>query len=388
MLNTRQAANHRQAYLDRRVTTDDVERLFGVESGEPITGCVMTETHRRADAEMLPYDLDLVEQLWGADNSSYWREVTTKNRLGTAGLIRTTSRFGLDASEYLRYITILFASPADPGPPTWAMVRKQMVLLQHWIYNLRMPGGSGVPAGPFHREDNVFQLHRESRANGKMFDHIASVADPTLTVDPARRIRVDRAALAARFPPTLPLWNATFHYAVVFLGLPPSLSVAIANQLAGPPGQEDRFGLRAFVSGNVAATGLCQPTYSADPLLAPRLAGWLRATGHPETGPFGPVDGQDLMDLIHQMTGWTAGDMPLTYYPPSSSPGASITVAELRDFLIGAGNALVNELDAPFADLMPTSDLCALRADIENGTLREHVEMEYTERILDDMATL
>lgn len=376
-----------------RADRDKVAAAIGALRGDGITGAHMAATHLRADADMLVYDLNVVRKLWGADETSYWREPTTRDLLLTCGLIKPEP-FELDATEYLRYIAVLFQGDYElcPDPealqPTWLMVQKQMVLLQHWIYNLRITGGNpDSVAGSHHRWENVFQLHRESTANVRMFEHIAKVAKPGLTRDPARDIVVDTDQLAARFPPTLPLWNATFHYANVFLRLPPSLSTAIANQFAGPPGLESSFGLRAFIRGEVALVGIRgRDRYVADDLLRPRLEKWLERTGHPPTGPLGPVTTADLVDLIYQMTSWAGG--PVRFTPPSSDVGSTITVAELRDFLIGMSNALINELNAPFADLLPPSDICALEHDITEGDLREHVEMQYTERILDDMATL
>lgn len=205
-------------------------------------------------------------------------------------------------------------------------------------------------------------------------------------------------------------------------GLPSSVADTVASQIAGPDRStgvqplcdggdgvptpvsvlRSTYGLRAAVAGQLPCRcGACEPGtpyyddthpyfYDPDPPVASRL-GIALTQGQPQEFDEWRLTCGELEAVVLDVAaepeyGWTvSGGVWTPTAPDQFTANRRPTYGEVLAFLLAAGNALPNLVDAPFSDLLPGGQLETL---LQDPALTSNKEMDFQEAAMDTLMGL
>lgn len=353
---------------------------------------------------------------------------------------------GLTSTEYLEYLRIVSGLPAA-GTPTLVDLKTHLYMMANFIFNTRQydvhpTNPANLCSSMYPRHDwrtgttycdiqwsNTVSLHRENWFDELVADELAAFVGGRYgtgwTADPLRARLMTWSELEHIFgSPTIDPHTALRDFVELDLGLSRDIAQMVANQYTGPKSlplggdSHDWYGMRAFVAGRVQChAGSCDDVttpapnhpsfddpgfygpvgdsgyghaYATDPLIAARM-GYTAST--PVFGPLPSTTYSDIVTTIHDLVGHgTYTYDPVTHRLGVTTrsatyavfPDVDVTAFELQDVMLALGNALPNENEIPFSDLLPPQD----RAKTFLPGFPENAEMDFQQAVFDYMDSL
>ena len=304
------------------------------------------------------------------------------------GLTPASCSEGMTPAQFLTYLRVAHGegrceNAAAGSPQCPAKVRDfqlHLIVLQNPIFNIR----SAAPQDSQYQ--NKFSIHRESYANRLTLEFIGRALG--LPGNPLAEVVLDdQCELLTSF---LKDGESCDAFMKNEIGVIPEIATVIVHQYEGIEesyeGQLYKYGLEAFFRGEVCSRYNLGACYEDDMALYNRILEL-----HPGFVPADDLSCAEIKDMVNVLMSYppSISDPMELFSPPFDQESPQLTGDDEVDQLIAVGNALTNRPDAPFADIIPESDLALLNEsgvyNCENELTRRSITYFY-DQLLGDVS--